>query len=116
PDPANMMVCTEPWSSSTTVTAPAPTTAAAAHTAPITFTLLRLIGGRFVFIPRSSRAYHRAYCIRSVSYLTRWLNLRVGHSRGTGYAQGFGRGTAGETLCARVLARPARPLTSVDVD
>jgi hypothetical protein len=68
PDPASTLACPEPLSSRTAVMTPAPTTAAAAQTAPANFTP-RLVGVRFVFITGSLRAHRTGYCNASVSSL-----------------------------------------------
>jgi hypothetical protein len=68
PDPASVLVVAPPLSRATVKT-PAPTTAAAAHAAPINFTPRRLVGVRFVFIFGSLRAFRRDHWIASVSSL-----------------------------------------------
>jgi hypothetical protein len=50
PDPASVLACPEPPSSSITVKTPAPITAAAAHAAPTNFTPRRPVDAGFVFM------------------------------------------------------------------
>jgi hypothetical protein len=69
PDPASVLVWVASLLSRATVKTPAPTTAAAAHAAPINFTPRRLVGVRFVFIFGSLRAFRRDHWIASVSSL-----------------------------------------------
>jgi hypothetical protein len=69
PDPASVAVWVAPPLSRTTVSTPAPTTAAAAHAAPTNFTPRRLVGVRFVFISGSLRVIRRDHWIASVSSL-----------------------------------------------